>query len=69
MYLVYCKYTVKCPTQVTVFSSCRIPEKGSDSVLSYEILRVGMVMVMASDVLSHLPWHIILSSESATEED
>jgi len=32
MYLVYSMYTVKYPTQVTVFNSCRIPEKGSDCI-------------------------------------
>lgn len=65
----YYKYTVKYPMQVTVFNSCGIPEKGSDSVLNCETLRVGMVMMMASDVLSHPPWHIIVSSESGPEED
>lgn len=69
MYLVDCKSAVKYPVQVAVFNSRRIPEKGADSVLANETLRVGTVMVMASVVLSHPPWHIILYSEKGTEED
>lgn len=69
MYLVYCKYIVKYPVQVRVFHSCRIPEKASASVLNCEALRAGTVMVMASEVLSYPPWHIVLFSESGTAED
>lgn len=64
MYLVYCEYSVEHPKQVAVFHSCRMPEKEPESVLNYEIFRVGLVMVPASDTLSHPPWHIRLSSVS-----
>lgn len=69
LYLLYCAYAVKHPTQVTVFNICRMPKIESESVLNYEVFRAGLVMVMASDMLSHPPWHIRLSSESWTEVD
>lgn len=65
----YLLYTVKHPMKVTVFNSCRMPKRESKSDLNLAVFRVGLVMVMASDTLSHPPWHIRLSSESQTEED
>lgn len=52
MYVVYCKYTVTYPTQVTVFNSCRITEKESESILNHKTHRIGTVTVMVSDVIT-----------------
>lgn len=43
LYLVCCGYTVKHPMQVTGFNSCRMPENESESVLNYEVFRVGLL--------------------------
>lgn len=67
--MVYCKCTVRYPTQVTVLNSSRILEKGSDSVLNYDTFREDVGMVVASEVLSHPHRHVTLSLERGTEDD